>query len=147
MIGDRGGMNLEQRKEHHRKYLRERKKACKENGICPNCEKRPSAPNKVCCVQCLEDKKLTGLFGSAGPYRQLYAELFERQNGLCGICKKKMDRPLLDHCHTTMEIRGLLCANCNIGLGQFRDDPDVLLSALKYIQENSGIGIQIKKRD
>ena len=116
------------------------------NGICPNCEKRPAAIGKTCCQQCLEDKKLTAKFGVAGPYRQLYAELFEKQRGLCGICNKSMVRPLLDHNHESMEVRGLLCSKCNIGLGQFDDSPKLVSAALQYLENNVGIGIAFKKR-
>jgi hypothetical protein len=40
----------------------------------------------------------------------------------------------LDHCHETGEFRGFLCNNCNNGLGRFKDDPDILLNAIAYIQ-------------
>lgn len=137
----------ERQREYFQAYRKKRKQSFKERGICPNCEKRAAAPKKVCCVQCLEDKKLTLKFGSAGPYRQLYAEMFERQSGNCGICRKLMMRPVLDHCHKTMVVRGLLCQNCNIGLGQFKDNANLLKSALNYIQNNAGVGIEIKRRD
>ncbi len=136
----------EQKKEYQRVYSRNRKTEYKKRGICPNCEKNPSAEGRVCCRQCLEDKKLSIKFGTAGPYRQLYADLFEKQGGLCGICRKSMGRPVLDHCHETMVVRGLLCSNCNIGLGQFRDSETILVLAIKYIKNNAGIGIEIKKR-
>lgn len=42
----------------------------------------------------------------------------------------------LDHCHETGQFRGWLCANCNIGLGKFYDDPDLLTKAIRYIQKN-----------
>lgn len=42
----------------------------------------------------------------------------------------------LDHCHETGQFRGWLCANCNIGLGKFYDDPDLLTKAIQYIQKN-----------
>jgi hypothetical protein len=42
----------------------------------------------------------------------------------------------IDHCHKTGKIRGLLCKNCNQGLGQFKDNIDLLLSAAKYLYEN-----------
>jgi Recombination endonuclease VII len=136
----------EEIKAHNASYRKQRKNSFKERGICPNCEKRSSAPGKVCCIQCLEDKKLTQKFGTAGPYRQIYGDLFERQQGLCGICRRPMEKPVLDHSHATMEVRGLLCSRCNIGLGQFQDDPVILASALRYIDSNAGIGITIIKR-
>ena len=42
----------------------------------------------------------------------------------------------LDHCHETREFRGWLCMNCNIGLGRFYDDPDLLTKAISYIQKD-----------
>lgn len=41
---------------------------------------------------------------------------------------------MVDHDHGTMEIRGVLCRLCNLGLGYFRDDPEVLLAAVNYLQ-------------
>ena len=136
----------ERRKEYFREYGRRRKAMFKERGICVNCQKASPAEGRICCQQCLDDKKLTAKFGTAGPYRQLYVDLFEAQQGLCGICKEPMKRPLLDHCHKTMEVRGLLCSNCNVGLGQFKDNPDLLKAALFYIENNAGIGIKMKDR-
>lgn len=42
----------------------------------------------------------------------------------------------LDHCHETGQFRGWLCHNCNIGLGRFYDDPDLLMKAISYIQKD-----------
>lgn len=137
----------ERKKEYHREYQRRRKAKSKAAGICPNCEKRPAAENKVCCSQCLEDKKLYKKFGTAADFRLFHAELFERQAGLCGICRSPMRRPVLDHCHKTMAVRGLLCSNCNVGLGQFKDNSDILMNAIQYIKTNGGVGVFIKKRE
>jgi len=136
----------ERKKEYQKEYSKKRKAACKARGICPNCEANPAAEGRTCCEQCLEDKRLTLQFGTAKPYRHLYSELFERQQGLCGICKGQMWRPVLDHSHETMLVRGLLCSNCNIGLGQFKDSAEILSSALHYIEHNAGIGVAMKRR-
>jgi len=70
------------------------------------------------------------------------AELFEKQNHLCAICKKpetrktRKDGPLslaVDHCHTTNKIRGLLCANCNQAIGLFKEDISALRAAIDYL--------------
>lgn len=42
----------------------------------------------------------------------------------------------LDHCHETGEFRGFLCNNCNIALGRFKDDPEILLNAIAYLQSH-----------
>jgi hypothetical protein len=70
-----------------------------------------------------------------------YDEMFERQGGVCAICKT--DKPdnwhkhfSVDHCHTTGRIRGLLCGQCNVGLGSFKDRPEFLAKAIEYLMEN-----------
>jgi hypothetical protein len=39
----------------------------------------------------------------------------------------------VDHGHETGEVRGLLCSNCNLGLGYFKDNPKYLEGAIKYL--------------
>lgn len=49
--------------------------------------------------------------------------------------KRKRTTPWrLDHCHETGEFRGFLCHSCNTALGGFRDDPEILLNAIAYLQ-------------
>jgi hypothetical protein len=138
-------LDYQKRKEYYRAYFKKRAAEDKKKGICLSCRRTSAVHGKTCCQQCLDDKKLTLKFGSAGPYRQLYAELFERQGGRCGICTESMNRPVLDHNHKTMEVRGLLCQKCNIGLGQFKDNPQILKAALTYLENNTGIGISMRK--
>lgn len=64
-------------------------------------------------------------------------DLYASQNGCCKICgdATALDKIHLDHCHSTGEVRGLLCHGCNIGLGMFKDNTETLLSAIQYIKE------------
>lgn len=52
-------------------------------------------------------------------------------------CKKcKQDKPLDQfYDHFTNKVRGLLCLQCNQGLGQFKDNLDSLKSAIKYLEK------------
>jgi hypothetical protein len=73
--------------------------------------------------------------------------IVERAQGLCEICgKHQEDFPYskltvengelsIDHNHTTGELRGLLCANCNHGLGKLSDSGIKLIQAIKYLSE------------
>lgn len=65
-----------------------------------------------------------------------YQSLSDSQDGRCAICEFKVfDNPLIvDHCHITKKIRGLLCNKCNIAIGLLRDDPQLVRSALIYLE-------------
>jgi hypothetical protein len=55
------------------------------------------------------------------------------QKGLCAICKQKRHL-CVDHCHVTKKLRGLLCRQCNVSLGLFKDNLDTLKNAVSYIE-------------
>jgi hypothetical protein len=58
--------------------------------------------------------------------------LIERQGGLCLICRK-VAPTAVDHDHVTATVRGILCGDCNTGMGQLRDNPWVLRRAIEYL--------------
>jgi hypothetical protein len=61
--------------------------------------------------------------------------MIDRQGGYCIIC---FDKPAehVDHDHKTGKVRGVLCFNCNGGLGQFGDNIGKLESAIEYLKAN-----------
>lgn len=70
--------------------------------------------------------------------REQIKELTKKQDGLCAICDDAFNykrKRVLDHCHNTGEVRGLLCYNCNLGLGMFKDDVDKLNRAIIYLSQ------------
>jgi hypothetical protein len=66
-----------------------------------------------------------------------YKELLEGQKGLCAICggppTGRRNTLSIDHCHVTGTIRGLLCQNCNVAIGHFKDNTDLLKRAILYL--------------
>jgi hypothetical protein len=65
-----------------------------------------------------------------------YAALLAKQNGVCFICEtKEPDQTLaVDHHHPTDVVRGLLCRDCNLGIGNFKDDPRLTRRATAYLE-------------
>lgn len=58
------------------------------------------------------------------------------QHDVCAICQAAnwtRKGPQVDHDHVTGQVRGILCSNCNQGLGRFRDDPALLRAAIRYL--------------
>lgn len=68
--------------------------------------------------------------------------MLEEQDNCCKICDIRFDvliRHNVDHCHVTNKIRGLVCRNCNWGLGNFKDNPDTLKRAITYLEESNEV--------
>ena len=70
-----------------------------------------------------------------------YEAMFERQDGRCAICRSPGNDSIslhVDHDHVTGRVRGLLCFRCNGGLGQFREEPELLRRAARYVENDPG---------
>lgn len=77
-----------------------------------------------------KDQKLKRLYNIS---LEEFNKLYKQQNGKCLICKKSEKTLCVDHNHQTNKIRGLLCNNCNTGLGLFQDNINILTSAINYL--------------
>ena len=65
-----------------------------------------------------------------------YDDRLAEQQGACLICKRTFPYPLcVDHCHETREVRSLLCIRCNLGLGNYEDNPVFLRNAANLMDE------------
>lgn len=67
-----------------------------------------------------------------------YETMLAEQDERCAICRTGTPGRgriyfFVDHDHVTNEVRGLLCGDCNTGLGMFRDSPEALRSAILYL--------------
>ena len=68
-----------------------------------------------------------------------YDRMLTEQDGKCAICGTTEpgcgnSRWAVDHCHDSLDVRGLLCMNCNTGLGYFKDSTERLRSAVAYLE-------------
>jgi hypothetical protein len=81
-----------------------------------------------------------------GGEREEHLDEFITQGEKCAICSKPLyfkggiqeDVTRLDHCHTSGEFRGFLCNQCNSGLGQFKDNTELMSKAIDYIKNHRG---------
>ena len=105
-----------------------------------------------CCRSCISIKNIhVSLNGHLKRNYNItlerYNEMFSEQDGKCKICnqsekrihpKTKIKRRLtVDHNHETGAVRSLTCANCNSLLGMANDNPEILRSAAKYLEDHA----------
>lgn len=82
----------------------------------------------------IKDSRLKRTYGISG---EDYEEMFKQQNGKCEICETQHLILCVDHCHKTGMVRKLLCHNCNTGIGQLKDNPNLLTKAADYIKKHT----------
>lgn len=64
-------------------------------------------------------------------------EIHGNKCAICNLHQAELSLTLaVDHCHKTGKIRGLLCVNCNQGIGKFKDSVFLLEAAIKYLQKS-----------
>ncbi len=113
---------------------------------CRSCTEvfKPQAPSHLYCSQECTD------IGFSEAYLQRnykisvedYKNMLVKQNKLCAICltvgfkldPKTKSLLVVDHCHKTGKVRGMLCHNCNRALGLLGDDKDRLKRAVDYLE-------------
>lgn len=101
------------------------------------------------------NKKKNGLDSWCRPCRNAYRKALRMPPGVtdaasvaearkvteCIICGETQQIQLaIDHDHATGRVRGALCTRCNLGLGHFRDDPDLLQFAALYLEGRCACG-------
>lgn len=101
---------------------------------CKPCDKKRYEDKRV---RCKDKKKDWNLQYNFNITLEDYNKMFQEQDGKCAICNKhqtEFDKSLaVDHCHETGKVRGLLCRECNTGLGKFKDSTNLLEKAKNYL--------------
>ena len=108
--------------------------------VCKPCrnKRQKISPEKRKESYSYEKNRNTKLKQTYGITYDDYLEMFNEQDSKCLICSRhQKDLTLalaVDHCHDTGMIRGLLCGNCNSGIGNLRDDISLLKKAIEYLE-------------
>lgn len=96
------------------------------------------------CHPCVSDINRLARFGLL-PLQ--YQEMLAAQGNVCAICERperstdkkgRVKALAVDHDHETGAVRGLLCANCNKGIGNLGDNVDTLIAAAAYLAAARG---------
>lgn len=103
---------------------------------CRDCDSRFQHESRELASDYHKNWKLKRNFGIT---LQQYEAILNSQNNKCAICGREPGqttmkyRLAVDHCHETGVVRGLLCSDCNIGLGKLGDNVHGLRRALDYL--------------
>lgn len=118
--------------------------------LCPRCEREPVVAGGYCaaCKQeydrdyyqrtkperkkQMRDWHLTARYGIS---QEQYDEMLRRQGGVCAICEQPPIKHRLDvdHDHESGRVRGLLCRDCNLGVGKLKESLEILARAARYL--------------
>jgi hypothetical protein len=75
-----------------------------------------------------------------GVTHEQFLNLRKFQKNKCAICFSILKDGIyqhLDHCHKTKKVRGILCNNCNRGIGYLKDSTQTLKSAILYLDKHA----------
>jgi hypothetical protein len=126
-------------------------------GECLSCEKEYKLKYKHCNKHRWDNspKRISGIRRRALKVYDMtqnqWDTLARQQEYKCKICNRlcqpthqisrtpvcSIDKLVTDHNHKTGKLRGLICGLCNCGLGNFKDNPDILRKAALYLEEHA----------
>lgn len=149
-------------KTHCNKCGTERKLLTNGRYICPECQRQASIESyhknkKPLTIEQKENKKISnlkwkGVIRDSGftnqqistfKHRYKISEegllnLITKQDNKCAICNIELTKEfLIDHCHATNKVRGLLCRDCNFAIGLFKDNIKTLENAMQYLSKTN----------
>lgn len=119
----------EKAREYQRKWYARRVQA----RVCLKCEKPLQETEPRFCEE--HRQKQRGYYDKH--YFKISAATARELRKLpCAICGST-EKPHIDHDHETGVVRGTLCRTCNIGLGMFKDNPELMRQAAQYLEDRS----------
>lgn len=104
------------------------------NGYCQQCERERARKRSPEAIRTSHLKSKYGLSVEA------FNSLLSAASHKCEICLCDLGTDTnfiaVDHCHDSGEVRGILCPRCNAGIGWFKDSPEALRSAARYLEKD-----------
>lgn len=75
-----------------------------------------------------------------GLSREDFDSLMESQDNKCASCRDQLNKEpypyVIDHCHNTNKVRGILCSQCNLALGLLYDSEERIQNLLDYLRKS-----------
>lgn len=94
------------------------------------------------CLDCHNKVRFEKLYGISYVDFEI---IYEKQNGCCAICQTPISKTVTegnkqivanrDHCHVNGHFCGLLCRDCNTGIGCFKNSPELFDKAKEYVKQ------------
>ena len=122
--------NAEKLRESSRRSYLKNRVACRE------AHKRYYGKNKKRCQERNRENEMKVKYGMT---RLDYINVLLKQNNKCAICGRDWaegERFHIDHCHNSKKVRGILCHQCNCGIGMLRDSSELCLKGALYLEEH-----------
>lgn len=123
--------------KNHRHNLKRQREYYQENREAAlNQQKERYASDPEYRESCITREKARKVGLSVDAYTKKYDELLELQAGCCAICGQHVSQVqlVMDHRHSDMLVRGLLCGDCNTAIGFLMDDPKRAEGAVRYLK-------------
>lgn len=125
--------NSEKRKESKRLWVENNLERRRE--IVRNHKRLPKSKAKTRLDHVLRSYSLT---------EEQLIEMMDKQKGCCDICGDSLVNPdskrfyTVDHNHNTGITRGLLCNECNLAIGNLKEDKNIFIRAIEYLDKHNG---------
>ena len=115
---------------------------------CPSCDKplddkdkelqkkRRGVPVGYCGICAKEYRKWSNIKRRYGITKEQYLQIVKEQDGKCVLCHEPTGpKSVVDHCHDTGIVRGVLCNNCNALIGFSKEDKKILERTIEYLNK------------
>lgn len=110
--------------------------------ICRGCMKQYRKENSAKIakqrnsIESKNSRLYRGLMRQYGLSASDFDTIKEAQGGKCAVCNAEGKRLVVDHCHHTGVVRGLVCYGCNIDIRILEGPTEKLAAAKKYLEKS-----------